>query len=356
MKMLRQHLLLIFFLSSLGLFLVCNVSIWQQSKNFDFEIKDITGDRTCLTDLSINGIIADNVHKETFKIQNNKKDVTVSALSPSMIWSETISNDYKTHADRNIYNIRFNKVTGRTYRFTRFDEEVEVKGETVGGAYDITKLVKNKTERKTPFGVGKNIAPIDLESGKVRILEMEALGNILLFVTSVDLNIVLKPFDLSQNKFLDDIDFHQKERMNFNYNYYASCDDHYISMVIPVDDPKLSSNKIVYDINAHKIVMDCVEDDTLAPFPKILKYKNNTLYVLTQYTYEPDKHHEDVINDHSKLRMTAYQDDKKIYTGEFICNIEDDYHYTAKPDANGYINMNIPMYRNNRELYELSLE
>lgn len=314
-----------------------------------------------------------------FKTVNKDIDIHLSNRGNGLVQTGCGGRIY---IGENQYNyVRKNTSTGRVYVYTITYEDFT----GYGGAYDITEQI-NLTEDDNELAPGekiisahgyginrldlKNIAPIDLKGGNVRIAGMETVGNVLLFITFVDNDVVLKPFDLTKNIFLDDINlgsynFADKSYAQ-HYEYFGFSNDKYISLAFSLEESEVYENDnrmlvAVYDAESNSIILKCIEQyrktDGSNRITKLnMKYKNDKLFslredeissrniktgVITKYPYGNVSDYE--------LRITVFGGNKSIYDGLIISDISDDRLFQG--DLN---RLQSPLYY--RYYYGLSLE
>ncbi len=250
--------------------------------------------------------------------------------------------------------IRTNKGTGRIYAYTLTGSDVS----GTGGAYDITDC-RSETwyPLRSPEKL-KLIAPIPLENGKVHIVGMETTGNMLLFIIVKEEDIILKPFDLSQNQFLEEIPL-QYDSQNysiFGYDYRGDTNGEYISLMFPLSQKKEQENyimkSVVYNAKSNRIEMQSdqkgLEGNTRA---ETMKYKNHKLYVVQRRnTFQNVKYDNDGFGSESQLIVTVLDESGIKYQGEIYTGESEDVLFQGSPD---YHDLKGLEWRN---LYRLSLE
>jgi len=360
MKIVKSCFLILCAFTFILIFTLSNLYLWKSVSKFQYSITDISGDRSCLKDIKIGGVIYDSNQQVDFKIQDNNGIVKSKSIlhafgfsniyrldghSESISVSDDIQYEYIEKWDGKVgYGITCGSRIGYKREFTTCTDQSTGKSYAytltgydytgIGGAYDVTDLIKSKKSKSDPTKL-KNISPTAV-NGSTRIIGMEAAGNVLLFITEVNKQIVLKPYDISEQKFLSDI----KLRSNNYPCYVGQSDNSYISLCFPVYDDTYTSqrlNIVVYDTKTNKLVSDTTKVDHKALYlshdVEAMKYKNNKLYILQAIPNPYSSKYQDKM--HSiitiKISIIVIENNEILYRGIMEANANDDL-FMGDPD------------------------
>lgn len=430
MKMIKQNFMSIIIIILTVCVAYCSVFMVKQIPKSKIELVDTYGERECLKDIKISGVLADNFHKRKFVISDEKVKSNFSAISEgerkelmAYLSDELINNkiinthisivlqeddipstaktvttnkvdaifrvssyeennnkqqeflfeldmiyqtqekkfsiDYDPNSnhllpssssfsayvgpeyfDRKI--LRKNPDTGRIFAFTKSGADCA----GYGGAYDITEQIENDYDNPEEFTDIKNIAPIDLKNGKVRIAGMETAGNKLLFITCENGEVILKPFDLDENEFLDDINlgyqkFADKERSH-DFKYCCDIDNQYINLAFETKDSDYNNDirimTVVYDAEKNNIALQSTEDyfeNNYFFLQKInMKYKNDKLFMIREYFISdyPKKYNDGTLTK-KVLLVTVLGEGETLYEGVVKTDATDDSEFRGRPNV-----------------------
>ncbi len=417
MKIIKKALVILCFIPALVLFVISNNYLYNQTLKDYFEIKDISGNREFMKDITLKGMMTDGTYKSIFSLNQTYSNNNFSKLSYQDIYEYSYDRfhcyyNFKAPKERNqeegteqkpytkadiicvvkdqydfgyphyietdityvsdlstmnkedqqdfksrlgaligITNmpeygksiVRRDDVHHRAYAFTYTDPKCV----GFGGAYDITELLEKNKEKppksQKPTRL-ENLAPIDLEGGRIKIFGMEVVNNRLLFLIAEDNNILLRPFDLNLHKFLPDISLEcENIEMDYSmYSYFGESDEKYISILLPLTEKrgdgevKIIKN-VVYDGEKNMLVMnDSIVDkkgdfkyDSDSGVEVIMKYKNNQLYVVTSF----DVFREEEVDDHTRdnLNLIVFSGNGVSYQGEVLSGVEEDAAFGVNP-------------------------
>jgi hypothetical protein len=230
---------------------------------------------------------------------------------------------------------RINESAGRVYVYT--PSGTDSRG--FGGAYDITDQLKNTGSNSDNLLELKNIAPIDLKDGNVRIIGMETAGNKLLFTTVENGEVILKPFNLGSNKFSEDINLGHKDfadqKVTSFINCYGQTNDKFISLAFAINGERVAENAnrveaVVYDTDSGKVVLNFTEQLFKNPLQTqvqgiVMKYKNNKLFMLRQFDeVESDNKYSAGGMPSHKVEVTVFGENRTLYDGMIISDVNDD--------------------------------
>jgi len=249
-----------------------------------------------------------------------------------------------------------------------------------GGIYDITSLHKEgwiQTKTPTvssgdsvvavPVGPGEtkinlpNIAPLDLEDGKIQIVDMAATENKLIYLFVKNGLLYMRPFNLQTNSFENEIELGQipkNTQGQGNYAYITENGTPHIGFTEMFSQGNIicvaafsnvtSDNAGSYyeglrcsfyaaDIERGTLLQSAMEDpldDAQISIKNIeMLYKNDTLYVFRKYgvmrlvasgtAYIPE----------SRLKISVYKGSKSVYQGNIISGAQEDYKWQhQEPD------------------------
>jgi hypothetical protein len=235
--------------------------------------------------------------------------------------------DMPTNIDTRI--IRQNTKTGRTYLFTKTGHDCT----GFGGAYDITEQIKSTYEDSERIEL-ENIAPIDLKDGSVRIIDMQITGDIMVFFTFENGEIILKRFDMTSNRFRDDINlgYFKFADGSCNIRRYSSADDRYMIIAFEMNEKEvyLNDNRLyafVFDRETDEVVFSKAEDYREVPFNIYtnvnMKYKDNKLFLLKENSVYLSMNE----ISYEQLRITVLDKNATLYDGIVISGTSDDARY-----------------------------
>lgn len=223
--------------------------------------------------------------------------------------------------------VRQNPKTGKIYLFTKSGRDCA----GFGGVYDITEHIHKPYTDYESVEL-ENIAPVDLKDGNVRIIDMQINGDKMVFFIFEDGEVVLKPFDMSANRFEDDI---RLGKLKFadggcNIRNYSCVDDRYIIAAFEMKETDVYAydNRfytIVYDTQTERVVFNQAEERMeIYPGTYIdvkMKYKDNNLYLLRNYRRY--KYSGEILSD-NELRITVLDGSGTIYSGVITSGVGED--------------------------------
>jgi len=413
-------------------------------------LQDEVGDRSCLKDIEISGVLSDNINQTEFRFVNNKWDNKFSpvtnynsykqynylngyddsSLYPisricSIDMTDVVPNPNPDHWEGDQNGNKSEAYIGKgfiTYSIndTQFSSDVIWSGNMTkyvsgivsgdngeywdsfpfnrkgyvwnenklylytltdsncsgyGGVYDITNIYKEGMPRlenssvdtsnsltAVVLGPGKikidlpNIAPLDLENGKVQILDMVATENKLTYLFLRDEVLYIRPFNLQTNNFENEIELGQipkneqvtsKSRGNFTEMFSQGN----IVCVAAFSNEILGINKGFYfqglrcafyaaDIESGTFLQSVMEEpldyDQISIKNIEILYKNDMLYVLRKYGVMQNVASGKPYTPENRLKISVYKDNKIVYQGNILSGAQEDYKYQFQDPKKEY--------------------
>lgn len=223
--------------------------------------------------------------------------------------------------------VRQNPKTGKIYLFTKSGRDCA----GIGGVYDVTEHIQKSYTDYEPVEL-ENLAPIDLKGGRVRIIDMQITGEKMVFFVFEDGEVVLKPFDMSDGRFKEDISLGKQKFADggCNIRSYSCVDDRYLIVAFEMKETDVYKydNRfytIVYDTQAERVVFNQTEERMEIYFGTYIsvkmKYKDNKLYLLRNYLiYNQPREY---VNNF-ELRITVLDTSGTVYSGVVTSGVSED--------------------------------
>ena len=227
-----------------------------------------------------------------------------------------------------------------------------------GGVYDITKIFNSNAVALGPGEIKidlPNIAPLDLEDGKVQIVDMVMTERRLIYLFVRDGLLYIRPFNLQINDFENEIELGQIPKNAQAQNEYVYSAENgklrggFTEMfsqgnIICVAAFSNATSGLyagnyfgglrcafyAVDIENGALLQSYLEeplDDAKISIKNIdMIYKNDVLYVLRKYgvfTFEGSG----AYIPESRLKISAYKNSRSVYQGNIISGAQEDYKY-----------------------------
>jgi hypothetical protein len=312
----------------------------------------------------------------TYSVQNRR-------FSSDVIWSGhmtqsislVVSGDYGEYDDFD----RMNSTKGflwkddRLYLYTITDSYCS----GYGGVYDITELFQagwykvdepksserpNEVDISKPLGPGAvwvelpNIAPLDLEDGKVQIIDMAATENSFIYLYVRNQLLYMRAFHLETNSFENEIEVGKIPENVHALSMYKNrvingkpqgdftdmvCVDNIICLAVSSNasssdyldyDYGLSYAYYAVDIVGGKLLQAVMEESDRNEKTSMrnldMTYKNDALYVFGKYDINRSEDLNDIEN---HLKISVYKKSQSVYQGNILSDAQEDYKYRFWP-------------------------
>jgi hypothetical protein len=216
----------------------------------------------------------------------------------------------------------------------------------IGGIYEISEQLKQPKgtnfEQNSVLVNSKNIAPVDLEDGKVQIIGFEVVDDKLVLAVKNNGELTMKIYDAKSYKFIQDIDtgFFQSPIILCDYVFTVNGDylnaevystgknssDISLSSFFTIDTKRLEC-LLLYNESKSVLVGDIMENDSY------LLYKNDTLYVIRKYlTDEYRPLMRSSWANSNCIHITAIKNNQSVYEGEIVSDANEDVMYQGEQD------------------------
>lgn len=256
-------------------------------------------------------------------------------------------------------NVQTGNMRNNRYQFRTYNDRIYIYTCTgadcmgTGGVFDITDAyygtdygagARIEQYTKNQIAVLENLAPINLENGRVQIFGMEIVQDRMFFLLTIDNQIVIRPFDMASSTFLEDIpldltiDPEQYNSTDGLPNYAFSVHDSFICFEFQEAIPKTAgqpqkwqSHFCVLDTETLSLPIDCSDH-----LPRIswkssqMLYKDEKLYTLSAYPVTRNNS----VNFSEDLRIQVYNQERLLYSGRLVSDVSDDIQYRGKQDSN----------------------